>query len=215
MLSSTLNKFVTILLAFFFISQVKAQERTVDSIKLSVKKDSLQNIYGKGKQIPQNIILPIYVALSYFPELKETNIRFKKAKIATTLNVRPTISSVLFRKKTKRNYIVRMNNSSKDSIIRFDNVPFNASIGLLAHEFCHIVDYNRRSLLGIINRMLSYTSEKSKARYEKEIDSMVISRGLRWQLYDWATFIMYTSNATQQYKRFKQRVYLKPDEMNE
>jgi hypothetical protein len=215
MLSSILNKIVIILFAFFFISLVKAQERTVDSLLLSVKKDSLQNIYGKGKQMPQSLILPVYVALSYFPELKETNIHFKKAKIATTLNVRPTISSVLFRKKTKRNYIVRINNSSKDSIIRFDNVPFNASIGLLAHEFCHIVDYNRSSLSGIINRMLSYASEKSKARYEKEIDLMVISRGLRWQLYDWASFIMYTSNATQKYKRFKQRVYLKPEEIHE
>jgi hypothetical protein len=120
---------------------------------------------------------------------------------------------LIFRKKSKRKYVVRINNSAKDSIVILDSVPFNASIGLFGHEFNHFVDYSTRNIFGVIGRLIAYSSKKSKEKFEKEIDVMTINRGLGWQLYDWASFVLNESNATEEYKDFKRLIYLEPDEI--
>ena len=96
--------------------------------------------------------LEIFTALSYYPELANTRITIKNAKIKTTLNARPTILSTFIRKRTKRKYVIRINNKKLDSIIQFEDISFNAKIGVLGHEFAHIYDYNKRSFFGIIKR---------------------------------------------------------------
>ena len=190
-----------------------SQTRQIDSTSISQNNDSLKKKYHVLKNVPKQYESTILGALNYFPELENTTIIFKKSHIKTTLNVRPTIGSILFKQRNRRTYVVRINNRIGDSIVTVSNVPFNAQLGLFAHEFCHIVDYNNRSFGGIIKRLLAYSNKKSKEAYEKEIDIETIKRGLGWQLYDWAYFIMYQSNAKKKYKIFKQKFYMKPAEI--
>jgi hypothetical protein len=157
--------------------------------------------------------LSVLIALSFFPELSDSKIIFKGKEIKTTLNARPTISSLLFSKKSNRTYVIRINTNKSDSIISFNNIPFNAKIGLFAHEFSHFSDYQSRSLFGIIARGVSYSSKKTKAKFEKEIDLNTINRGLGWQLFDWSNYVQNESNATFKYKQFKMNIYLSPEDI--
>ena len=190
-----------------------SQTRHLDSTSISQNNDSIKKKYHFLQQIPKQYETSILGVISYFPELEKTKIIFKNAQIKTTLNVRPTIGSCLFRQRNKRTYVVRINNKTVDSTVTVKNVPFNAQLGLLGHEFCHIVDYNNRGLGGIVLRLLAYSHSKSKETYEKEIDVETIKRGLGWQLFDWANFIMYQSNAKKKYKIFKKKFYLEPEEI--
>ncbi len=187
----------------------------IDSSQHCTVIDSLEIRYGRNKEIPEKYKLAILIALSYYPELIETPITFKECAIKTTLNARPTISSLCFNNKSKRNYVVRINNSQKEGMITINEVPFNASIGIFAHEFSHFVDYQNRNFRGVLQRLWAYTSKKRKTIYEKEIDSMTVARGLKWQMYDWSYYAIFESKASESYKLFKKETYLKPNEILE
>lgn len=178
------------------------------------KLDSLRSEFGKNKtDLPKEFETSILVALSYYPELKNSKIKFKSQKIATTMNARPTLGSLLFRRKDHFRYVVRINNSKKDSILQVNDVPFNGQIGLFGHEFFHFVDYRNKQLFHITKRLVSYTNDRKKEVFEKEIDLGTISRGLGWQLYDWSNYVLYESNATIDYKEFKRLIYMEPEEI--
>jgi hypothetical protein len=201
--------------SYYCFGQNYGQIRIIDSLSYSSITDSLKNLYGYNKKIPAEFDLPILLALSYYPELDSSCIIFKKSKIKTTLNTRPTIYSILFLPKTKRKYVIRINNNLKDSIITLNEVPFNAEIGLFGHEINHIIDFRSKGLFGIIYRLISYTNNESKEKFEKEIDKGTIYRGLGWQLYDWSYFVLNGSDAKKKYKEFKKMIYLEPDEIHD
>ncbi len=205
--------FLFSLLVFSAFPQANQNIRAFDTTYFVTKSDSLKKLSGNNKTILQPYEPAILIALSYFPELANTRIIFKYKKIKTTLNTRPTFWSVIFNKRANRKYIIRINNMNKDSLVLFDAVPFNAKIGLLGHEFSHIIDYSQKSIFGIIGRGWSYRNSKNKALFEKEIDSITISRGFGWQLYDWSKYVLEKSGAKKSYKAFKKNIYLEPEEI--
>lgn len=206
-----------IFFSFFYkpslISQDIIQTKKLDSLYYSSHLDSLKFNYAINKKIPKAYSLPVLVALSYYPELIKAKISFKNSNIKTTLNVRPSVFSVLFNSRTNRKYIIRINSIDKDSVIYLKDVPFNAAIGLFGHEFNHIIDYRNSNVFQIIKRLLEYSNNKKKAEYEKQIDYMTINRGLGWQLYDWSYFVLNKSTANQKYKKYKRTYYLSPNEI--
>jgi len=66
-----------------------------------------------------------------------------------------------------------------------------------------------------MKRGLDYLHHNSKARFEKTIDRMTIQAGLGKYLHKWAYFALNESDATEQYKEFKRKIYLEPDEIKE
>jgi len=121
--------------------------------------------------------------------------------------------SLLFRRRNKRKYVIRVNAREQDSLVLLPDVPFNAQIGLFGHELMHFSDYQERSFFGVVGRLFSYATLKGKERFEKEIDTRTTQIGLGWQLYDWSYYVLNTSNATEKYKRYKRAVYLEPKEI--
>jgi len=113
-----------------------------------------------------------------------------------------------------KKYIIRINSKLTHPIL-LRNVPFNASIGLLGHEFAHILDYRRKNFFGIFKRGIDYTSKRRKADFEKEVDIITIEKGLGWQLYDWSYFVLNQSMASEKYKAFKRLTYLTPEEIKQ
>jgi hypothetical protein len=189
--------------------------RTFAHLQDACSIDSLETLYGNNKKIPEQLKLPVLLALSYYPELKDTRIIFKEASIKTTLNARPTLTSLLTRSPANRTYVIRVNNDTKKSAHTIDKVPFNAVVGLISHEFAHIAEYVEKSFWGVCNRGLHYLTSSSKAKFEKEIDKRTVKQGLGWQLHDWAYFILNESDATEAYIEFKRNTYLTPDEILE
>jgi len=210
-------KSVIIFFTFFYTSYLISQDinpaKKIDSLYYSSHLDSLKINYAINKKIPKAYSLPILISLSYFPELLKTRIVFRNTNIKTTLNVRPSVFSVLFNSRLNRKYIIRINSMDKDSVINLKDVPFNASIGLFGHEFNHIIDYRNSNVLQIIKRLVEYSNSKKKAEYEKQIDYMTINRGLGWQLYDWSYFVLNKSKADQKYIKYKRTYYLSPNEI--
>lgn len=209
-----------ILLFLFIQSSLVASSQTdvqqsFDSLAICEQVDASSDSLFKNKLIPSTYQYAVKHALSYFPELDGKHIKFKETKISTTLNARPTLGSLLFRSKNNRRYVVRINNTEKDSMVTVNEVPFLAQIGLFGHEFCHFIDYQERDLFQVVKRLFDYTSIKKKANFEKEIDHMTIERGLGWELYEWSIFIQAKSDASEKYKAFKREIYLEPSEIVE
>lgn len=204
---------ILIILSQNVSSQVVHQIRFLDSLFYAQKLDSLKQEGFLPNPIDSAYELAAFVALSYYPELKNTQIEFKEQKLRTTCNARPTIGSTLFRKRAHRKYIIRINNSLTDSVIQLKNAPLNAQIGLFGHELAHIRDYENRNIFQIMDRLFSRFSKKQLANFEKEIDSMTITNGLGWQLFDWSDFVLNKSCASAKYKKFKQEIYLQPNEI--
>lgn len=199
---------ILLCLCFFFywnIAKAQADFAHTDDY-LSLIKESKMSVPLQYKDAA-------FVALTYFPQLKNTTIVFKEAKIKTTMSARPVFAS-LFKKKNSRKYIIRINNCyHTKGKITLDEVPFNAQIGVIGHELAHIDDYAKRNFIGIIQRGLSYFSKKSKARFEKEIDLCTLRSGLGQHLYSWAKFVLHESDASKKYVLFKKRTYLTPEEI--
>lgn len=175
--------------------------------------DSLRRLFGNNKVIPQAYERQALIALSHYPELANTHIRFEESAISTTLNVRPALGSLLLHNKEEREYIIRINNEKEDSVINLAQVPFEAQIGLLGHEFAHIADYAQQNVWGIVSRLFSYMNDKKKQAYEKQTDRITIVHGLGLQLHEWSHFVLFQSNAKVAYKRFKKYMYLQPNEI--
>mgnify|MGYP001140632537 CR=1 FL=1 len=155
----------------------------------------------------------ILSALSYYPELDGTKIIFKEAKIKASLNARPTVGSLLFRRRSKRKYVIRIKPDTGDSVATLEKVRFNGAVGVLGHELNHVVDYSNRSFFGILGRLFNYTNKKGKREYEGEIDRMTVEKGLGWQLYDWEDYVLNKSDAKVKYKAYKKAVYYSPEEI--
>lgn len=195
------------------LAQDMSEAPSLDSVYLHTRLDSLKTVFSARKTLAKEYELETLIALSHFPQLMNTRITFKQAKIKTTMNARPSFGSLLIRKRTKRNYIIRINKQEKDSIVLFHSIPFDAKIGVIGHELAHLVDYNTRSFFGVLQRLGAYTSKNKKAEFEKEIDLITIRQGLGWPLYKWSHYVLKDSPATEAYKRFKSATYLTPEEI--
>ena len=187
----------------------------VDSSGIARKIDKMDSDEFQNKDIPSEYEYSIKEALTFYPKLKTNKIKFKYCKISTTLNARPTVASLLFRRKSKRSYVIRINNSEKDSMVTLNEVPFFARIGLFGHEFAHFADYQEKNLFQVIGRLFAYTSKSKKELFEKEIDTKTIERGLGCSLHSWSYFVQFESDASEDYKTFKRQIYLEPTEIKE
>lgn len=201
-------------MTIYYFSLFSQTERLEEKDSFSASQlDSLIGKFGFGKTVPDDYALAFYTALSHFPELDSSQITFKEARIKTTLNARPTFASLLFRKRTNRKYVIRINTRNQDSLVFLEDVPFEACIGLFGHELTHFWDYRQRSFGGVLKRLFSYSSLKGKEKFEKEIDSITVSIGLGKQLYSWSHYVLNESKGSAKYKTYKKLVYLEPKEI--
>ncbi|MFI3280338.1 MAG: hypothetical protein R3Y44_00045 [Rikenellaceae bacterium] len=174
--------------------------------------DSLIAIYGNNKIFVDEFLEPTLIALSHYPELIDTKIEFKYKRGSTTMAARPKPTSMLCR----RRYIVVINNKEEFDGIYLHDTPFNAQIGIIGHELAHIADYQNHNLIGVVGILMRYSSGSRKPLFEKEIDRATIERGLGWQLHDWAKYSLSNeSGSTKEYKEFKRKHYLSPEEITQ
>ncbi len=151
--------------------------------------DSL-NSYEKNKKIPESIRRQALTALSFYPELKTTKLIFRLRKRKTPLTSRPRIFSV-FRKKSKRPYVITISIKSSKRLtpIVFNNLPYNAQIGVLGHELGHIAYYKDKQSLKILGLTFKLLNSNFVDEFEYNTDAITIQHGLGYQLYDWSVFV--------------------------
>lgn len=174
----------------------------------------LQESYGSNKELQNEYLLPSLVALSFYPELKNTKIRFVLGNTKTTLAARPRLLS-LFQGRKNRSYCIYIDQSVQEQQgVLLEEMSFNAQVGGLGHEYAHILDYQNRSGLNVLWLGIKYLlSRKAKAVLEKTVDKRTIERGLGWQALAWQYHILHQSDASDRYKQYKENVYLAPEEI--
>lgn len=157
---------------------------------------------------------PIFLALSYYPELTDIAIEFVFKKIKTTMATRPTIGSYLKRTGNRKYRILINDNKEGFDGILFENIPYNGQIGIVSHELAHIVDFEHRNTWQLLGVGVKFMNKKGRASFEKTIDLLTIYKGMGWQLRDWAACAMGgCPGATPDYVAFKRSNYLSPAEI--
>jgi hypothetical protein len=148
---------------------------------------ALRTEFGKHKRVPSSIEKPILIALSYYPELQGTHIKFRIKRRHTPLQTRATWLGV-FKRKEKRDYVVTISDSTEPMLtpVLFKNVPFNLQIGVLGHELAHVADFSNYSSLGIIWHGVKNISPAYVDKFEYKTDGICIAHGLGYQLLMWS-----------------------------
>ncbi len=146
--------------------------------------------YGANKKIPLPFEKQVLFALSYFPELAQTAIRVKlKKSKGGIISTRPTLGGIL-RRGGKRSYIVVISDSIPGRLFpTFSNGGVNGQVGILGHEFCHILYFQKKTGLGLIGLGIAHISKRYMDRFENKTDSVAIERGLGHQLIDWNVYL--------------------------
>ena len=183
--------------------------------EIYVQRQEMADAWLNGKELPSSMKLPGLVALSYFPDLKEVDIEFRRRNIKTTMVCRPRMDFI-FRKKENRTYRIIANNQlrGKQGLL-FDDVPFNAQIGIMAHELAHVVDYENKTAAGIIVTGIRYLFPGYRRKLEQQIDELAIERGMGYQIHAFSDFVIHHAAVTDQYRDYKKRFYFSPDELLE
>lgn len=144
----------------------------------------LYNEFGRHKELPEKYALQILLALSHFPELKDTRIRFRVRRAVVPLMALPRFFT-LFRRREHRAYTIVISSGGIEALapLLVRNLSFNAQIGIIGHEIAHVADYERRGFGPMARFGLCYLSGRCRTTIERSTDRSTIEKGLGWQLY--------------------------------
>lgn len=196
---------VTALTSLLFLTTIPVAANLQKEKRSMRKKGSLQVDSCFKEQYLNSFMVPY----TKFEDLHTCKIVVKTKKIKTTMAARPGMFSLFLGKKNRR-YIILVNNNEKFDGVLLSEVPESARIGIFAHELMHIRDYESRKVAGVIRRGIQYLSKKGKRNVEHYTDGLTIAAGFGEQLYQWATYVLYDSNASETYKNFKAEIYMSP-----
>jgi len=149
----------------------------------------LVDTFGKYKKLPKGYEKQALIALSHYPELKETRIVFKiRKRGGAPFAARPTGWSLLFRKPAKRKYRILISQKTKPvlSPILMKHLSFNAQIGVMGHELAHTSFYLQQKFGAMIKIAVSTFSARYLDKFEYETDQIAIAHGLGFQLLSWS-----------------------------
>ncbi len=166
------------------------QKDTFDSLKYAA--------FETNKKIPGEIRPQALIALSHYPELRETKIIFRLRKRKTPLASRPQVWSV-FKKRKNRTYIITISTRSSEALtpILFSKLPYNAQIGVLGHELGHTRYYSSKNTLQLIGLPFKLLKSKNTDAFEFNTDRISIEHGLGYQLYAWSSYVREVLNISE------------------
>lgn len=213
-------RYLFILLAIFFAS-FHLMANFPDPVKQFNREKMRQtqcffmDEFSTNKTLDDDFALPALVALSFYPELRNSHIRFRQKNIKTTMQCLPRFG-FLFRSKEQRVYQINIDNKvRKNKGLLLSEVPFNAQIGVIGHELAHVVDYHSKSKSGIILFGMGYLFPRLRRKAEHRIDEITIAHGLGHQLKDFSLHIEENERISKKYRQYKQRYYYQADQLQQ
>lgn len=182
--------------------------------------DSLKAIIGENKGLPDGFEIAAAIAYSAFPELKDVSIDMILTQDGAPMESTVDIISLFVQRKNRR-YQVLLNdarNSYFDPIL-LRSLPFDAQVGILAHELGHIVYYHELNVFQFGKWGLMYLQDDEfRAAHERTTDLMPVYHGLGSQIYQYAYFVRYDPTCItfyQQGKDFMDKYYLTDKELSQ
>ncbi|TDN81582.1 hypothetical protein DET49_12732 [Salegentibacter sp. 24] len=187
---------------------------TLYAQKTMKQKDTLK---FENKIVPDEIWRETYVALSHYPELKETPIefKFKKNIQKSFMQAQPKLSG-LFKNKKDRAYFVMISEhiEIEDQVFDVKNVPSDVLIGWIGHELGHIMDYRERSALNMIWFGIKYLTSKTYIQEaERAADTYAVNHGLGKYIIATKDFILNHTHLADSYKARIKKLYLSQEEI--
>lgn len=201
-------KIIFIFLAIFF-------QWPSNSYALAMKqKDSLK---FNNKIVPDEIWREVYIALSHFPELKDTPIefKFKKNIKKSFMQAQPKISGLLKNKKN-RSYFIMISEkiTIEDQVFEVKKVPSEVLIGWIGHELGHIMDYRERSGFNMLWFGVKYLTSKNYIQEaERAADTYAVNHGLGEYIIATKDFILNHAHLSSTYKARIKSLYLSQEEI--
>jgi hypothetical protein len=175
--------------------------------------DSLKAIIGENKTLPKDFEVAAAIAYSAYPQLKNVNIEMILTPTGAPMEAAPVIKT-LFGHRENRRYSITLNDSQDSYFapILLRSLPFDAQVGILAHELGHIVYYQKLNILQFAKWGLMYLiSDDFRATHERSTDVMPVYHGLGSQIYQYAYYVRYDPSCREFYrngKDFMDKYYL-------
>ena len=207
-MTSILKRTIYILSFFTFLPACYAQQSNMK------QKDSLE---FSNKIVPDIIWRETYVALSHYPELKNTpiEIRFKKNIKKSFMQAQPKVNGLLKNRKN-RSYFIFISEEFTIEEEKFDvtTVPSDVLIGWIGHELGHIMDYRDRSAADLVWFGVKYITSKNYIREaERAADTYAVNHGLGEYIIATKDFIINHSKLSNTYKNRIKDLYLSQEEI--
>lgn len=197
------------------VAAERTPRRQLDSIFYAQRLAELRKEFGENKDLLPGFELQNLLALSYYPELKGVKMQFVYRNALIPLSSRPN-ALTMFGKKEEWVYRVIVSSASTESMepILLKNLPFDAQVGILAHEMGHTAHYQQYNFWQMAKFALLYAFDTHfRAIHERSTDETVIYHGLGWQLFDYAKFARTDPSTAEHYKASKDfidKYYLTP-----
>jgi len=186
------------------------QENYIDSLS------DYRKLYKRSKRIQKKeemLELAFYVALRYYPELKDTKISVKLKKIKSTMMAQPDADFIV-KSKNDRKYRILINSSKEFNGMNYEDLSFNSLVGWIGHELAHITEYNQKSNGQLVHFISNYLfSRKHLKHTENSADKETVKRGLGYSLYEGVTFLFKNPKIFKNYKERNEEYYLSPTEI--
>jgi hypothetical protein len=175
--------------------------------------------FALNKRIPAVIEKNVLIALSHYPQLKNTRItfRFQKNIRGSVMQAQPVFRT-LMRRKSKRSYRINISSTFRltHTITPIHQLPDEIMIGWIGHELGHIMDYESRSNTGMIAFGYNYLRSGVYVRGVEEIaDTYAVNHGLAPYIIATKRFILDHAELPKAYKEKIARLYLSPDDIVE
>lgn len=172
-----------------------------------------------NKYYPAELEDAVLKSLSFYPELKDTEIHFKYARQIkhSVMQAQPKINT-LARGRARRAYVIRMRKtfSMEGEMYALSQLPFNVLVGWLGHELGHVMDYLHRSLPSMAAFGIGYVFSPNFVKgAERTADEFAVSRGMVSYIQATKNFILNHSDFPEKYKDKIRKLYLSPDEIME
>lgn len=180
--------------------------------------DSLKAIIGNNKGLPEGFEIAAAIAYSAYPQLKDVTIDMILTPGGAPMESTPVIKTLPGSRKNRQYHILL--NDAQDSYfdpILLRALPFDAQVGILAHELGHVVYYEELNIFEFCKWGLMYLiSEDFRATHERSTDLMPVYHGLGSQIYQYAWFVRYDPSCRAFYengKDFMDKYYLTDKEL--
>ncbi len=159
------------------------------------KKPGYPQHLTSSSKVPENWKAAFNHAIKFFPELQDTTILVKATRQILPCRANLTWKS-FFKNPEKRTFVITISTRTIEDLtpILFDNVSFNAKVGMIANALAHIDQYQQYSPMQLIKNHLSYPFPAFRERCEKAADKKVVYQGLGWELYDWSCVLKQAEN---------------------
>lgn len=174
----------------------------------------LRKEFGRYKEIPEKYETVILTALSHFPELKDTRIRFcLEQKHPVPYGTKPSMKSILA-DPSERKYIVSILEHADPPMFYalFKNLTYESQLGVLGHELTHVVQYNSLSRPELLKFMLFFMLPEFQQKIEQAADMGAIIHGFGKELLEHAIYIRCIPGYVEERKAINEN-YLKPSEI--